>query len=166
MLILSRYMMFSVTSNALHSLSHGLLYTYGRNVILNPVSCNFKTILLNLNKSNVWTECFISLRTWFWYISECQLSTYGLCLPVSVDHGTSALTDGIVVPLPRLWVDRLPNGTQNPQAGEVIPGGGRGGNIDICHHDVGLMHRSGTSRWLTLYVWPRVGFVCCYDWDV
>lgn len=46
---------------------------------------------------------------------------YRLCLPESVNDGTSALTDELVVPLPRLPVDRLTNGTQNPQAGEVIP---------------------------------------------
>lgn len=56
------------------------------------------------------------------YIDCVRLfNTYSLRLPECVNHGTPALAHGIVVPEPRLWVDRLTNRTQDLQAGEVVP---------------------------------------------
>lgn len=62
-----------------------------------------------------------------------KADTYRLCLPEGVDHRTSALTNGLVVPVPRLWVDWLSDTTQDPQSGEIIPGGeGRKHFFQVC----------------------------------
>ena len=47
-------------------------------------------------------------------------NTARLGLPESVDDCSLELSDMLVEPIPRLWVDRLSDGTQNAQGGEIV----------------------------------------------
>ena len=46
--------------------------------------------------------------------------TAGFGLPPGIDDRAAALADRLVIPHPRLGIDRLADGAQQPQAGEIV----------------------------------------------